>query len=80
MYITTRIKNRKKKKTDIQNCQNYSINASDETGITEIVNWARKTNLTQPLFIKVQIPSQDFGFWNFSDKVVIVVFFLHFID
>ena len=60
MYTTTRIKNRKKKKHT--NCQNYSINASDENGITEIVNWACKTNLTSPLFIKVQIPSQDFGF------------------
>ena len=61
MYTTTRIKNRKKQ-TNIQNCQNYSINASDENGITEIVNWACKTNLTPPLFIKVQIPSQDLGF------------------
>ena len=49
-------------KPNIQNCQNYSINASDENGITEIVNWASKTNLTPPLFIKVQIPSQDLGF------------------
>ena len=58
MYTTTRIKNRKKQ--SIQNCQNYSTNASDENGITELVNWARKTNLTLLLFIKVQIPSQDF--------------------
>jgi uncharacterized protein YxeA len=51
-----------RKKTKHTKLSNYSIDASDENGITEIVNWACKTNLTSPLFIKVQIPSQDLGF------------------